>query len=340
MKLQALAELLGGELRGNGNTEIWGVSGASDAKEGDITFLAGMKWLKEVKGSSASAVLVKEFVDEIAKPQLKTGNPQYAFAKLLSHFYVRPHPCKGISSRAFISEKASIGQDVTIYDFAYIADGVRIGAKSVVYPGVFIGEDSTVGEGCTIHPNTTIRERVTIGSNVVIHSGAVIGADGFGYVFEGGVHHKIPQVGTVVIEDDVEIGAGVTIDRATTGTTRIGRGTKIDNLVQVGHNVQVGRNVILVAQIGIGGSSHIGDHTIIGGQAGIADHTTIAPGTMIGAQSGVLGEVQRGIYSGSPIMPHRDWLKASAVFARLPELKKKIEELEKSIRTIQSPEEQ
>jgi UDP-3-O-[3-hydroxymyristoyl] glucosamine N-acyltransferase len=249
---------------------------------------------------------------------------------------VKPRPCRGISKNAFVSESSSLGQDVSVYDFAYVSDGVKIGSRSVIHPGVFIGENSVVGDDCVIHPNVTIREGVTIGSRVIIHSGSVIGSDGFGYVFEEGAHQKIPQVGGVIIEDDVEIGAAVTIDRATTGNTVIGRGTKIDNLVQIGHNVQIGRNVILVAQIGIGGSSRIEDGVILGGQVGVADHTHVEAGTMVAAKSGILGEVKRGIYSGVPMMPHRDWLKASAVFARLPELKKKIEELEKKIGSIEN----
>src|SRR5208283_3202054 len=190
-----------------------------------------------------------------------------------------------------------------------------------------------------IFPNVTIRENTLIGDRVIIHAGAVIGSDGFGYVFEDGMHNKIPQVGNVSIEDDVEIGAGVTIDRATTGTTVIGKGTKIDNLVQVGHNVQVGKNVILVAQVAIGGSSIIGDGVMIGGQAGVSDHINVEAGAMIAAQSGVLGDVGRGIYGGSPAIPHREWLKASALFARLPELKKRIEELEKEVNRLRTRQE-
>jgi len=185
----------------------------------------------------------------------------------------------------------------------------------------------------------SIREKAVIGNRVIIHPNAVIGSDGFGYVFEEGKHNKIPQVGIVMIEDEVEIGAGVAIDRATTGATVIGKGTKIDNLVQIGHNVRIGTNVILVAQVGIGGSSRIGDGTVLGGQAGIADHTVIEAGTRIAAQSGVVGVVKRGVYGGTLSIPQRDWLKASALFARLPELKKRIEALEKKLSHLQDQEE-
>src|SRR5208283_5574403 len=331
MKLDALAELIGGELKGDGSIEITGVAGISDAREGDITFLSGTKLIAELRERPAAAVLVKDFIAELQMPQVKTRNPLYAFAKLLKHFYGRSIQHRGISKNAFISGEAEIAPDVTIYDFAYISGRVRIGPGSVIFPGVFIGEACSIGEGCTIYPNVTIRENTVIGNRVIIHPNSVVGSDGFGYVFEDGRHNKIPQVGKVLIEDDVEIGAGVTIDRATTGATVIGKGTKIDNLVQIGHNVRVGSNVILVAQVGVSGSSFIGDGAMLGGQAGVADHAVIEAGTMIAAKSGAMGEVKRGVYGGAPMIPHRDWLKASALFARLPELKKRIEALEKRL---------
>ncbi|MDI6727813.1 MAG: UDP-3-O-(3-hydroxymyristoyl)glucosamine N-acyltransferase [Thermodesulfovibrionales bacterium] len=331
MKLKDIANLIGGEIIGDGQLDITGAAGISDAKEGDITFLSGTKLLNELKNSKASAVIVKGYVKGLEKPQIITKNPHYAFAQLLSRFYVKPHPCMGISKNAFVSDTAIIGQDVTIYPFAYISDGVNIGSGTVIYPGVFIGKNSSIGEKCLIYPNVAVREGVAIGSRVIIHANAVIGSDGFGYVFEDGMHQKIPQVGGVIIENDVEIGANVTIDRATTGNTVIGKGTKIDNLVQIGHNVTVGKNVILVAQVGIAGSSKIGDGVILGGQVGVADHTTIEAGTMIGAKSGAMGEMKRNVYSGMLPMPHREWLKAMAVFAKLPELYKKVKELEEKI---------
>lgn len=332
MKLKEIADLIGGEIIGGDDVEISGAAGISDAKEGDITFLSGTKLLNELKNSKASAVIVKGHVKGLEKPQIITKNPHYAFAQLLSRFYVKPYPCSGISKNAFVSDTAIMGQDITIYPFAYISDGVNIGSGTVIYPGVFIGENSSVGEKCLIYPNVAIREGVAIGSRVIIHANAVIGSDGFGYVFEEGMHQKIPQVGGVIIEDDVEIGANVTIDRATTGNTVIGKGTKIDNLVQIGHNVTVGKNVILVAQVGIAGSSKIGDGVILGGQVGVADHTTIEAGTMIGAKGGAMGEMKRNVYSGILPIPHREWLKAMAVFAKLPELHKKIKELEEKIK--------
>ncbi|MCL0042314.1 UDP-3-O-(3-hydroxymyristoyl)glucosamine N-acyltransferase [Thermodesulfovibrionales bacterium] len=336
MKLREIAEIINGEIAGDEEVEIAGVSGISDAKERDITYLASTKWLKRLKDSKASAVIVKESVAGIEKPQIKTKNPHYAFAKLLSFFYTKTSRHKGISEKAFISDNVIIGQNATIYPFAYIASGVKIGSETVIYPGVFIGENSIIGNDCLIYPNVTIREDITIGNRVIIHAGAVIGSDGFGYVFEDGIHHKIPQVGTVKVEDSVEIGANATIDRATTGNTLIGRGTKIDNLVQIGHNVNLGQNIILTAQVGVGGSSEIGDNVAIGGQAGVSDNVTIESGAMIGGKAGVIGNVSRGIYSGCPLMPHREWLRSSALFLKLPELNKKIRELEERIIQVEN----
>ena len=335
MKLKDIALIVNGQIPGDIDIEITGVAGIDDAKDGDITYLAGTKFLKALKDSKASAVMVNAPVEDLEKPQVIVRNPQFAFSLLLAHFHVKPHPCLGVSSDAYVSEKAVIGTNVTVYPFAYIADGASLGSGTVIHSGVFIGENSSVGEGCTIYPNVTVREGVSIGSSVIIHPGAVIGADGFGYVFENGIHNKIPQVGGVIIGNNVEIGANVTIDRATTGNTIVGEGSKIDNLVQIGHNVKVGRNVILVAQVGIGGSSILGDGIVMGGQAAVSDHAVIEAGSMFGARSGVLGEVKRGVYSGAPVIPHKDWLRATALFARLPEFNKKIKELEGRIKQLE-----
>jgi UDP-3-O-[3-hydroxymyristoyl] glucosamine N-acyltransferase len=227
------------------------------------------------------------------------------------------------------------GKEVSIHPFAYISDNVTIGRDTIIYPGVFIGEGTVIGDGCTIYANVTIREKVTVGNRVIIHSGSVIGSDGFGYVWEEGRHYKIPQVGGVIIGEDVEIGANVTIDRATTGNTIIGRGTKIDNLVQIAHNVTIGERSIIVAQVGIAGSSEIGNFVTLAGQVGIPDHVKIADGCIIGAQAGVMGNLSKGIYLGSPAMPHRDWLRSTALFSKLPELNRRIKELEEKVLTLE-----
>ncbi|MFN3395218.1 MAG: UDP-3-O-(3-hydroxymyristoyl)glucosamine N-acyltransferase [Thermodesulfovibrionales bacterium] len=336
MRLREIAEIISGEIKGDPEIEIKGVSGVTDAVAGEITFLSDRRYLKDCLSSKASAVIVREFIDDLKKPQIKVKNPYYAFAILLEHFHPREKEKEGISPDAHVSEGARIGRGVTIYPFVYVSEGAEIGDNSVVYPFVHIGRGSIVGSSCLIYPNVTIREGVKIGNRVIIHAGAVIGSDGFGYVFEQGRHHKIPQVGGVIIGDDVEIGANVTIDRATTGNTIIGNGTKIDNLVQIGHNVRVGENTIIVAQVGIGGSTTIGKYVMLGGQAGVSDHATIEDGTMVGAQSGVMGHLKQGIFSGTPVIPHREWLKASALFARLPEILKRIKEIEDKLERLRA----
>ncbi len=338
MKLKEIAGLINGVVAGDGDIEITGVSGLSETIPGHITYLTGAKYLKQAKDSSASAVLVKASAEDLDKPQIIVPNPELAFAQLLGHFYLTPAPCQGVSQNAAVSDEALIGENVTIHPYAYVGRGVVIGKDSIIYPGVFIGDKSVVGEACLIYPNVTIREGVTVGHRVIIHAGAVIGSDGFGYVFDGQAHRKIPQVGSVLIEDDVEIGANTTIDRATTGTTVIGKGTKIDNLVQIGHNVKIGRHVILVSQVGIAGSCNIGDGVAMGGQAGIPDHVNIEAGTMVGAQAGVVGDLKRGVYLGSPAISYRDFFKSSVIFAQLPELKKKISELEEQVKSLREAE--
>jgi UDP-3-O-[3-hydroxymyristoyl] glucosamine N-acyltransferase len=334
MKLKEIASLIDGTVAGNGDVEITGVSRLQEAKEGDITYLSGSRLLKGAGQSEASAVIVKSVIENLNKPQVIVSNPELSFAQLLGALYSTPRPDPGISSDAWVADDAVIGENVTISHFASVGRGVVIGRDTIIYPGVYIGDASIIGEACIIYPNAIVREGMKIGSRVIIHAGAVIGSDGFGYVFDGRAHRKIPQVGTVVIEDDVEIGANTTIDRATTGATIIGCGTKIDNLVQIGHNVTVGRGVILVSQVGIAGSCKIGDGVVIGGQAGIPDHVTIEAGAMIGAQAGVLGDIPKGIFTGAPAIPHRTFLKASAIFPQLPEMKKKIAELEERISAL------
>ncbi len=335
MKLKDIAAMLGGKTSGDAEREISGAAGIHEVKEGEITFLSDTRLARECARSNASAVIVRDFVSDLDKPQIMVKNPQYAFAKLLEYFYVVPVETTGVSNLAFVSKAAVISEDVSVYPFAYISDGAKIGTGTVIYPGVFVGGDTVIGERCVLYPNVTVREKVTVGNGVIIHSGSVIGSDGFRYVFEGGGHHKIPQVGGVIIGDDVEIGANVAIDRAMTGNTVIGKGTKIDNLVQIAHNVTIGENAVIVAQAGVAGSSRIGAFVTLAGQVGIADHVKIEDGTMIGAQSGVMGNLSKGIYSGYPAVPHRDWLKSSVIFNKLPELSKKIRELEEKIKNLE-----
>jgi len=337
VKLREIASLVNGEVIGQPHAddiEITGVSGILNAQEGDITFLSLERYRKYLSECKASCVMVKEPVGDLHIAQLRVSNPHLAFAKLLEHFYIKPQEPIGISKDAIVSDRATIGEDVSILPFSYISDNVFIDSRTIIYPYVFIGTNTTIGKNCIIYPNVVLRENIRIGNRVIIHSGSVVGSDGFGYVFEESTHYKIPQVGGVIIEDDVEIGSNVSIDRATTGDTIIGRGTKIDNLVQIAHNVTIGKNSIIIAQAGIAGSTEIGDFVTLAGQVGIVDHVKIESGTMIGAQSGVLGSLPKGVYSGSPVMPHREWLKAQVIFTKLPELYKKVRELEEKIKEL------
>ncbi len=336
MKLSEIAQLFNGRVEGNPDIEISGVKGIEDAKEGDITYLVSTKNRDKLNNCRASALIVKEKIESFEGSQLLVDNPQFVFVKLLQKFYFKPHPYRGISEAACIAKTCRLGKNVTVYPFSFIDEDVEIGDNTVIYPFTFIGKESQIGSDCIIHSNVTIRERIKVGDRVVIHAGSVIGSDGFGYIFHEGKHEKIPQVGSVIIEDDVEIGACTTIDRATTGNTIIGKGTKIDNLVQIAHNVKLGQNCIVVAQVGIAGSSSIGHGCILAGQVGISDHVEIESGTIVTAQSGVMpGKVEKGVFSGSPIMPHREWLRANAIFQRLPELYKKLREIEEKIKKLE-----
>lgn len=332
MKLSELASRIGAEMpAGTSDIEVTGASGIDSAVGGSITFLSSNKLVPELLISGAAAVIVNKPVDGVNIPQIKAANPLLAFAKALAVFYKAPFKHKGVMSGAFLSGKADIDPESTIYPGAYISDGASIGKRTTIHPGVYIGEGSSVGDDCIIYPNVAIREGIQVGSRVTVHSGSVIGSDGFGYVPDGKEHFKIPQVGGVVIEDDVEIGACVTIDRATTDKTVIGEGTKIDNLVQIGHNVRIGRHCIIVAHVAIGGSTKVGNHVTLAGHVAVNDHVSIADGCIVGAKSGVAGSLEKGLYSGIPAIPHSTWLRASAVFKKLPELFSRLRALEKKM---------
>jgi len=340
LTLGEVAALAGGRLVGDPAQVITGVGGLEDAGPGEITFLLRSSYMEKAARSGAGAVLVKEEHPELEKGQVVVEDPQLAFVLLLEHFYAeegKKDSGKGISPLAFVAEGAETAPGASVLPFAYIAEGAKVGKGSIIYPGVFVGRDSEIGEDCVLYPNVSVRERVKISNRVRIHSGAVIGADGFGYIFRNGKHVKIPQVGGVIIEDDVEIGACTTIDRASTGNTVIGRGTKIDNLVQIAHNVKVGEGSIIVSQTGIAGSTRIGNFVIIAARAGIADHAVIEDGTVLGAGSGVLPNdtIKKGAYAGAPVVPHRQWLKTIAVMNKLPEFQKTVGLLQEKIAELE-----
>lgn len=335
MKLREFAETVDGIIHGDAGTELTGAASIGDASAGDITFLSSPKYLELARNCRASCIIVKKYLPELPVAQIVVANPSYAFAQALKIFFPPSVFPPGVREQAFVAEGASVSEGATILPFAHVSEGARIGDGTVVHAGVFVGRDAAIGSQCLLFPNVTVGERTIIGNRVIIHPGAVIGSDGFGYVFEKGEHHKIPQVGSVVIEDDVEIGANVTIDRATTGRTVIGKGTKIDNLVQVAHNVRIGRHSLIVAQVGIAGSTEIGDYVTLAGQVGVADHAVIESGTIAGGQSGLSGHVAKGSYTGSPAIDHRTWLRAQALFAKLPEMHRKLKELEEKIERIE-----
>jgi len=335
-RLKELAALVGGTVVGDDEVEISGVAAIEVAQEGEITFIAHPKYLLKLAETKASAIIVQKEISPSQKPLLCVANPYLAFAKILGLFSQKPYQPKGIDPNAWISPTAHLGQEVTIYPFVSIGDYCRIGDRVTIYPGVYVGENSSIGEESVIYPNVSIYPGTVIGKSVILHSGVVVGADGFGYVKEGKKNTKIPQMGKVEIEDDVEIGANTTIDRATLGKTIIRRGVKIDNLVQVAHNVVIGEDSIIVAQVGIAGSTKIGSNVTMGGQVGVADHVEIGDNVMVGAQSGVPSDLAANqAYSGSPVLPHREFLRVVNVFPKLPEMRRTLIEIEKRLKKIE-----
>lgn len=333
MKLREIADFIGGQILGNPEIDIKGVSSIKDAQKGDITFLADKKYINDSYSTKASAIIVRDEIKGLPASMLVVDNPHFTFAKALELFYKKPFNPLGISDKAIIGSNVHFGDDVSIYPMVYIHNMVSIGNRSIIFPCAYIGDNVSIGDDSVIYPNVTIKENVKIGKKVIIHPGTVIGSDGFGYVQEKERHHKIPQVGGVMIEDDVEIGANVTIDRATIGNTLIGSGTKIDNLVQIAHNVKIGKNCLIVAHVAIGGSVEIGDGVVLAGQVGVRDHVKIGNGVMVGAQSGIGHDIPDGqVFSGSPAIPHKTWLRSQSIYTKLPEYIKRLQELERKVK--------
>jgi UDP-3-O-[3-hydroxymyristoyl] glucosamine N-acyltransferase len=330
MKLRELAERLACRLEGDGEVEIVRVAGIEDAGPGDLTFVASPKYLSALSTTRASAVLLREDAPATSIPVLRTADPYLGFARAVGLFAPKWKPEPGVHPMAAIARDAAVGAGVSIGAFVAVGEGAVIGEGTVIFPNVTVGAGTRIGAHCVIHSNVAIRERVTIGDRVILQNGVVVGGDGYGFVRRGdGSHEKIPQVATVVIEDDVELGANTTVDRPAVGETRIKAGTKIDNLVQIAHGVVVGRNVLMAAQVGIAGSTEIGDGVMFGGQVGVGGHLTIGRGVVAVGQSGITNSVDAGtMVAGYPAIDAREWRRAAAVYRRLPELKKRIEELE------------
>ena len=334
LKLKEIAELVGGEIVGDSAITITGVAGIREAKKGDITFLANLKYLPFLEDSDASAVITSNEVVSKTKPLVHTSNPSQAFTKVISVF--RPFQASrpvGIHPAAVIAKDAFLGTGVSIGPGAVLEEGVRIGDRTLIEANAFIGAGSRIGRDVRIYPNVTIREESQIGDRVIIHSGTVIGSDGFGYDTQEGRHLKIPHTGIVVIEDDVEIGANVCVDRGRFEKTWIQKGSKIDNLVQIAHNVVIGENCLVVSQAGISGSTHIGKSVVIAGQAGIVGHVELGDRTVVGAGAGVTKSVPAdSVVLGSPAKPIAEQKKIFALVARLPELFKEFSELKRKIK--------
>ncbi|MDP9132008.1 MAG: UDP-3-O-(3-hydroxymyristoyl)glucosamine N-acyltransferase [Nitrospirota bacterium] len=336
LTLRQLHEYVGGELIGSPDATVSGIASLEQAGPGDLAFLVSEGGLRTLQSASIGALVVGRRLPDFNSPQLVVDNPAYAFARAAQQFFVRPARIRGIAPKVLRGEDVSIGSDVSIWPGVTLGDRVSIGARVTLYPGVFIGDDSVIGDDTLLYPNVVIREGCRLGARVIVHSGTVIGSDGFGYVQYQGRHQKIPQLGGVLIEDDVELGANVTVDRATFGNTVIKRGAKIDNLVQIAHNVVVGEHNILVAQVGIAGSTTLGRHVMVGGQAGLADHLQIGDQVMIAAKSGVTRSLESNqVVSGAPVMPHATFLKAQAVIPQLPELRQRVRELEERLGALE-----
>jgi UDP-3-O-[3-hydroxymyristoyl] glucosamine N-acyltransferase len=334
--LSELAKLVLGEVSGDGSIMISGVAGIEDAMPGEITLAATVHVLESALNSRATAVIISAGVPEVTKPAIRVVNPRLAFAQILTYFTPKrvcvpgTHPSAAIGAR-FQGDGCSVGSHVSI------GDDVLIGSGSIIYPGVVIGDRVKIGENSVIHANVVIREECEIGNQVQIHAGTVIGADGFGYVTVEGNHIKVPQVGKVVIEDEVEIGANVTIDRATTDVTLIKRGTKIDNLVQIGHNCRLGEANMIVAQVGIAGSTRLGDRVTMAGKSSVIGHLKLGNDSVVAAHSLVINSLTPNSFvSGVPARPHAQDMRIQAAAGRLPELLKELKEIQKKVADLES----
>ncbi len=337
--LHEIAAAIGGVVDGDGDILIQGVAGLDDAAEGDIIFVEHERYARAAVASPAAAIIAQPDVPLPGKSAIRVLDPRVAFAGVLDLFAAPERITPGIAPTARVGADVRMGEGVSIGDFCSIGNGVTLGSGVVLFPHVCVGDNVTIGDDTVLYPQVTVYHDVSIGARVRIHSGSVLGADGFGYAFTGGRHLKIPHIGTVVIEDDVELGACVCVDRAKTAETRVGRGTKVDNLVQIAHNVRIGEHCIVVGQTGMAGSAVLGDYVIVGAQVGINQHAQIGTGTRIGGRAAVTGVHEPGsTISGHPARDHRQELRIISAIPRLPEmlhtvrdLRKRVEELEKQL---------
>ncbi len=335
--LRELAECVQGAVVGDDSLVISGVAGIEDAGPGQLTFLANPKYRAKLHDTKASAVIVALDVEAPGMTILQAQNPYLAFARIVTLFSEKKHPPVGIHKTCVIGDQTTIGDECALGAHVTLGSQVTIGERTILYPGVVVGDGVSIGADCILYPNVSILQDVCLGNRVIINAGAVIGSEGFGFAPDGDTTYKIAQIGTVVIEDDVEIGANVTIDRAALGQTLIQRGVKIDNLVQIAHNVVIGENSIIVAQVGISGSAKVGKHVILAGQVGLVGHIQLGDHVVVGAQSGVTKSVpEKTMLSGSPAVDHRLWRKSQVSLLKLPDTLKTIKALELRVRELEA----
>ena len=327
----AVARLVGGELRGNPEVVVSGVAPIDQASPTAVAFLASGKYASQAAASGAGVLLVSPELAHVDSPvpaRILVAKPQEALLALLPHFYAEPTVAEGVHPTAHLGRGVVLGARVSVGPNAVIGDGARLGDDVLIGANATVGDGVVIGDASRVYPNATLYPGAVLGKRVFVHSGVRIASDGYGYVFRDGAHQKIPHVGRCIIEDDVEIGANTTIDRGSIGDTVIGAGTKIDNLVQIGHNVRIGRLCLVMSQVGISGSTRVEDGVVLAGQTGVAGHVTIGKGARIGGQAGVFGDVPAGAtWSGHPARPHRDVLRAQAMLLKLPTLMRRLERL-------------
>jgi UDP-3-O-[3-hydroxymyristoyl] glucosamine N-acyltransferase len=335
LTLKEIAGSLGVSFEGDGGIVLTGVAPLETACEGQLTFVTNPKYLKNALSTRASAILCEKPVPGLSRSFLLSSNPYATLAKAIGLFHPEASPEPGIQAGAWISKTAKVDPKATIMAGTFVDDGATIGDGAILYPGVFIGRKAEIGQDCRLYPNSVVREKCVLGKRVILQPGAVVGSDGFGFAKEGVGYRKIPQVGNVVLEDDVELGANTCVDRAVLGTTRIGQGTKLDNLIQIGHNVIIGKHTVMAALTGISGSTQVGDQVIMGGQVGLAGHIKIGDQVVLATRTGVMDDIpDKGVYFGSPHNTMAAEMKNVAAYRQLAEMLKRIRGLEKELESL------